>query len=84
MTSRSVASVHVHAPATSKAWRREAEPSSDPTRTIRPNGPLAKDSGGRTADGSARPTPFRFDGSPVKFQGDDYFYVDPNHPSPKW
>jgi prepilin-type processing-associated H-X9-DG protein len=36
------------------------------------------------ADGSVRPTPFSINGSPVKFQGDDYLIMDPNHPTAKW
>jgi hypothetical protein len=35
-------------------------------------------------DGSVRMVPFRIDSSPVKFQGSDCMFVDPNHPTPMW
>jgi len=35
-------------------------------------------------DGSVRLVPFRIDASPVKFQGSDCMFVDPNHPTPMW
>ena len=57
MTSRSVAIGQAQPAATSSACRRERTPSSDPTRTIPPNGPAANDSGGRSTAGSERPSP---------------------------
>ncbi|MBV8780276.1 MAG: type II secretion system protein [Phycisphaerae bacterium] len=36
------------------------------------------------ADGSVRPTAFRIDAYPVKYQGSDFFYINPDHPTPKW
>src|SRR6185437_15399168 len=34
-------------------------------------------------DGSVRPTPFRIDSYPVSYQGSDFLFVDPNHPTAK-
>ena len=54
MTSRSSAIGQEQPPATSTATSRDAVPSSDPTRTIRPNGPAANDSAGRSMDRTSR------------------------------
>ena len=35
-------------------------------------------------DGSVRATPFRVDSYPAKYQGPDFFYMDPAHPQDKW
>ena len=54
MTSDSVASDQAHPSTTFDRSRREVVPSSAPTRTIRPNGPAANDSGGRSMTRLAR------------------------------
>ena len=54
MMSRSSATAHEQAPATSIAASRDVVPSSEPTRTTRPNGPAANDSAGRSTDRTSR------------------------------
>ena len=54
MTSRSSATGQAQPRATSIAWTRDVAPSSDPTRTMPPNGPAANASAARSMDRAVR------------------------------